>query len=256
VTVGQAGVGESAAHAWYRDEGSALRHPSEGRTEPAYAGPAPGYTTLAGADRYSWVKAPRYEDDPMQVGPIARLLVGEAALDAGAHAAIGHAADALGGSAGLFGSLGRIAAAAVEAQLVADRLPGWLDELKQNLAKGDLAVADVTSWAPGTWPRRAEGLAMAESARGAIGHWVSIADGRIERYQVVDASTWNASPRDARGRRGAIEEALVGTHLADPDRPVEILPTVHSFDPCLACGVHLWTTKSASRCTCGRCPCG
>jgi Ni,Fe-hydrogenase I large subunit len=238
VTVGQAGVAESTAHAWYSGDGASLRHPNEDRTEPAYGGPGPGYTTLASAERYSWVKAPRYEDDPMEVGPIARLLVGEAARDAGAHAAIEHAADALGGSAGLFGSLGRIAARAVEAQLVADRLPGWLDALKQNLAKGDLAVADVTSWAPSSWPSRAEGLAMAESARGAIGHWVSIADGRIERYQVVDASTWNASPRDARGRRGAIEEALIGTPVADTDRPVEILRTVHSFDPCLACGVH------------------
>jgi Ni,Fe-hydrogenase I large subunit len=237
VTVGEAGVGETVARSWYADDGVALRHPREGRTEPAYAGPRRGYTTVSGADRYSWVKAPRYEDDPMEVGPVARLLVGRAAGDAAATAATRRAADVLGG-AGLFGTLGRVAARAVEAQLVADRLPGWLDALQANLATGDLAVADVTMWAQSAWPRRAQGMSLAETARGAVGHWVSIADGRIERYQVVDASTWNASPRDASGRRGALEEALVGTPVADPDRPIEILRTIHSFDPCLACGVH------------------
>jgi [NiFe] hydrogenase large subunit/hydrogenase large subunit len=238
VQAGQSGVAESLAHAWYREDGSALVHPGEARTEPAYSGPRPPFTTLAGADRYSWVKAPRYEDDPMEVGPLARMLVGSAAGQAGAAAGLRRAADALGGAAGLFGTLGRLAAAAAEAQILVARLPDWLDALKANLASGDLAVADVTTWASGAWPRRAEGASIAESARGAVGHWVSIADGRIERYQVVDATTWNASPRDGRGRRGALEQALVGTPVADPDRPVEILRTVHSFDPCLACGVH------------------
>lgn len=237
VTVGEAGVGETAAHAWY-DDGSALRQPRDGRTEPAYAGPRPGYTTLSGADRYSWVKAPRYEEDPMETGPLARLLVGQAAGDAAATTAARRAATALGDTAGLFGTVGRVAARAVEAELVAERMPGWLDALRANLATGDLAVVDVTMWAPRAWPQRAQGVSLAESSRGAVGHWVSIADGRIERYQVVDASTWNASPRDASGRRGAMEEALVGTPVADPDRPIELLRTIHSFDPCLACGVH------------------
>jgi len=238
VQVGQSGVAETVAHAWYGDEGSSLRHPADGRTEPRYTGPRPPFATLSGSDRYSWVKAPRYEDDPMEVGPLARLLVGQAADPNAATPALGVAASALGGASALFGTLGRIVAGAVEAQVVAARLHGWLEALKANLATGDLAVVDVATWDPGSWPHRAEGASLSESARGALGHWVSIAGGRIERYQVVDASTWNASPRDGRGRRGALEEALVGTPVADLDRPVEVLRTIHSFDPCLACGVH------------------
>jgi Ni,Fe-hydrogenase I large subunit len=236
VTVGASGVSESTAYAWYADEVPS-RGPAAGRTEPAYVAPqAP--PTISGTDRYSWVKAARYEEDPMEVGPIARLLVGQAAGDAAVSVAARRAIDAVGGAAGLFGTLGRVVARALEAEVVADRLPGWLDALRANLATGDLAVADVSSWSPGAWPRTAEGRALAESARGAIGHWVSIADGRIERYQVVDASTWNASPRDGNGRRGALEEALIGTPVTDPDRPLEVLRTIHAFDPCLACGVH------------------
>jgi Ni,Fe-hydrogenase I large subunit len=237
VSVGEAGVAETTAHAWYVGDGSAIGTPRDSRTEAAYTGPKPGYKTFSGADGYSWVKAPRYEGDPMEVGPIARLLVGQAAGDSAATAAARRAGDVLGASA-LFGSIGRVAARALEAQLVAERLPGWLDALQANLATGDLAVADVTMWVPSSWPRRAQGMSLAESARGAVGHWVAIADGRIERYQVVDASTWNCSPRDAGGRRGALEEALVGTPVADPDHPIELLRTIHSFDPCLSCGVH------------------
>ena len=236
VTVGAAGVGESTAYGWYAGDSSS-RGPRDGRTDPVYVPPqAP--PTISGTDRYSWVKAARYEDDPMEVGPMARLLVGQAAGDAALTLAARRVSDAVGGVAGLFGTVGRVVAGALEADVVADRLPGWLDALRANLATGDLAVADVSSWSPSAWPRRAEGLALAESARGAIGHWVSIADGRIEHYQVVDATTWNASPRDASGRRGPLEEALVGTPVGDADRPIEVLRTIHAFDPCLACGVH------------------
>lgn len=239
IQVADVGVAESVAHAWYVDDGEALRHPRDTRAAPAYSGPRPPFTTLAGSDRYSWVKAPRYEDDPMEVGPLARMLVGQASGRAGYATGLRRAADVLGGAPALFGTLGRLAAAAIEAELIVERLPGWLTELRANLASGDLAVADISTWAPGSWPRRAEGLSMSESARGALGHWVSIADGRIERYEVIDASTWNASPRDARGRRGALEEALVGTPVLDPDKPLEVLRVVHSFDPCIACAVHI-----------------
>ena len=121
---------------------------------------------------------------------------------------------------------------------MATRLTGWLDALVDNLATGDIAVADVTKWDPGTWPAEAQGWSLGETPGGAVGHWLRIADGRIASYQVVDGTTWNGSPRDQRGRPGAIEHALVGTPVADPERPVEVLRTVHSFDPCPACGVH------------------
>jgi Ni,Fe-hydrogenase I large subunit len=238
VQVGEAGVAESVAHAWYADDGPTLRHPGDGPAKPSYQGPRPPFSTLSGFDRYSWVKAPRYEDDPMEVGPLARMLVGEASGKSAIVVGMGRAADALGGASALFGTLGRLAGTAIEAQVMAGRLPGWLEALRANLASGDLAVADGTTWPRDSWPRHAEGMSIGESARGALGHWVSIADGRIEHYEVIDATTWNASPRDGRGRRGALEEALVGTPVVDPDRPVELLRTIHSFDPCLACAVH------------------
>jgi Ni,Fe-hydrogenase I large subunit len=127
-------------------------------------------------------------------------------------------------------------ARAIEAEVVVDQLDAWIGELKANMAGGDLAIADLSRWAPETWPSTASGWSLGEGPRGAVGHWVTIADRRIAGYQVVDASTWNASPRDGSGRRGAVEEAVIGTPVADPDRPVEVLRTVHSFAPCSACG--------------------
>ena len=237
--VDHSGVAETVAHAWYDDgDDGALRRPWDEGTVPRYAGPKPPITTLEGSDRYSWLKAPRYFDDPMEVGPLARTLVACAAGATDVRASV----DALTASLGpgrqiLSGTLGRTVARAVEAKVVADRLPGWLAELRANLT-GNLAVVDISKWEPGSWPADGQGWAVAESPRGAIGHWLTLNGHRVDRYQVVDASTWNVSPRDNRGRRGALEEALVGTPVSDRDRPVEILRTVHSFDPCPACGVH------------------
>jgi hydrogenase large subunit len=241
VEVGPAGVAETTAHSWYVPDADpgALHQPFDGRTEPRYAGPRPPYTTLAGADRYSWLKAPRYEDDPMEVGPLARLLVGAAARNTAVQDAIRKGAATVGvAESALFSTLGRIVARAIEAGFVADRLTGWLTDLRDNLASGDLAMTDLTVWDPAGWPADVHGLALGESARGAIGHWVTIHDGRIAAYQIVDATTWNGSPRDGMGRRGAIEAALVGTPVVDAGRPLEVLRTIHSFDPCLSCGVH------------------
>ena len=240
VDVGPAGVAETVAHAHYLDDGDgALRHPRDAITEPAYAGPRPPFTTIEGYERYSWTKAPRYEDDPMEVGPAARMIVAYAAGREDVVTVVDRTMARLGLPTTALGStLGRIVARAVEAQVVVDRLAGWLIELRANLASGDLAIADITKWDPATWPSDAEGWSLGESPGGAVGHWLRIHDRRIGACQIVDASTWNASPRDQRGRRGAIEEALVGTPVADADRPVEILRTVRSFDPCVACAVH------------------
>lgn len=241
--VDQAGVAETVARSWYSyDDGDdALRHPANGQTKAAYAGPTPPFASLEGSARYSWIKAPRYQDEPMEVGPLARMVVAyvegqrdvRAALD-GAVAGLG------GGQEALFSTLGRTVARAVEAQVVAARLEGWLGDLVANLATGDLAVTDLTRWDPGSWPGEARGWALGEAPRGAVGHWVTIRDQRIDSYQLVDATTWNGSPRDARDRRGALEEALVGTPVADAARPIEILRSVHSFDPCPACAVHAY----------------
>jgi Ni,Fe-hydrogenase I large subunit len=136
-------------------------------------------------------------------------------------------------------TLGRVVARAVESELVLGRVEGWLDELDRNIHAGDLRIADTAKWDPSTWPARARGFGPHEVPRGPLGHWVEISDGTISRYQVVAPTTWNASPRDDRGRPGPYEQALVGTPVADPKRPLELLRTVHSFDPCMACAVHV-----------------
>ena len=239
--VDQTRVAETVARSHYTyDAGDqALLHPWDGQTTPRYGGPQPPVTTLENADRYSWLKAPRYEEAPLEVGPLARMLVAYVE----GRSPVTSAVDRLVGSLGLqrdalFSTMGRTLAQAVETQVVVERLAGWHDDLTANLATGDVAVANVTAWDPGAWPDVARGWSFGESPKGAVGHWVTIENRRVSEYQIVDATTWNASPRDAKGRRGPCEEALVGTPIADPARPLEVLRTVHSFDPCTACAVH------------------
>jgi Ni,Fe-hydrogenase I large subunit len=118
-------------------------------------------------------------------------------------------------------------------------MEGWLDQLEANVAAGDLTIHEGTMWSPSTWPAEAVGWGTTEAPRGALAHWVRIRNQRIENYQAVVPTTWNGSPRDASGQRGPWEQALIGTPVADPEQPVEMLRTVHSFDPCMACAVHL-----------------
>jgi Ni,Fe-hydrogenase I large subunit len=239
--VDQAGVAETVEHSWYgySSTDGALLHPGLGETRPGYAGPALPYTSLEGWTKYSWLKAPRYEDDPMEVGPLARMLVAYAAGATSVAGAVDRAVFRLGpGMDGMHSAMGRIVARAIESELLAVRLSGWLTDLRSNMANGDLAIADLAGWDPSTWPAEASGWGLTEGPRGAVGHWLTIRDKRIADYQIVDASTWNGSPRDERGRRGACEQALVLTPVADPNRPLEVLRTVHAFDVCPACAVH------------------
>ena len=143
------------------------------------------------------------------------------------------------GPEALFSTLGRTAARGIETLLVAQELPLWLGKLIANIKGGDLTIHNNEKWDPESWPREAAGYGFHDAPRGALGHWIRIKDGQILNYQAVVPSTWNASPRDARGQTGAYEAALVGTPLHDPAKPLEILRTIHSFDPCLACAVHL-----------------
>jgi Ni,Fe-hydrogenase I large subunit len=240
--VDQSGVGESVSHSWYtygNDDGE-LKHPWDGVTDPKYAGPTPPFDTLEGSDRYSWLKAPRYQDEPMEVGPLARMLVAYASNHPDVKPGVDGILSALGvGPEALFSTLGRVAARALETKLLAAKLSTWAAQLGANLNAGDLEIADVSHWDPGSWPSEAKGFGMEEAPRGSLAHWVVIKNQTIDNYQLVVPSTWNGSPRDAKGRRGAWEEALIGTPVADPTKPVEILRTVHSFDPCLACAVHV-----------------
>ncbi len=245
--VSEAAVAETASASWYTYDGGddAPRRPVDGQTNPAYQGPALPLVSLEGANKYSWLKAPRYDGQPMEVGPLARMAVAYVDGQADVRDAMNTALTALGlEPAALFSTLGRIVAKTVETQVLAKRAGGWLTELRTNLATGDLALVNGGSWDPGSWPASAEGWSLGEGPRGAVGHWVSIRDGVIGDYQIVDATTWNASPRDAIGTRGPLEQALVGTRVSDPGQPLEILRTVHSFDPCLACAVHAFDPRA------------
>jgi Ni,Fe-hydrogenase I large subunit len=235
-------ITESVTHSWYEygDGDGKAKHPWDGETSPAYTGPKPPYEFLDTDKKYTWLKAPRYDGQPMEVGPLARMLVAYASGHAGVKAAVDGVLKSLGvGPAALFSTLGRIAARAIETQLTAAELLAWHDQLVANIKRGDLRIHNGEKWDPATWPKEAQGWGFHEAPRGALGHWVRIKDGAIVNYQCVVPSTWNASPRDGQGQRGPYEASLVGTPVADPSRPVEILRTVHSFDPCMACAVHV-----------------
>jgi hydrogenase large subunit len=145
----------------------------------------------------------------------------------------------------LFSTLGRTAARGLECQWAAGKLRYFFDKLVANIKAGDLATANIRKWEPSTWPRQTKGVGFTEAPRGALGHWVHIADGRIENYQCVVPTTWNGSPRDPKGQIGAYEASLMDTPLAKADEPLEILRTLHSFDPCLACSTHVLSPDGA-----------
>jgi Ni,Fe-hydrogenase I large subunit len=215
-------------------------HPWDGETQPNYTGPQPPYDFLQTDAKYTWLKAPRYEDRAMEVGPLARALVAYASGQPRVVQVVNSVLETLGvGAEALFSTLGRTAARGIETLVVAEQLVPWLDELVAQIADGDYTVCNTEKWDPATWPAEAQGWGPMEAPRGALGHWVRIKDQKIENYQCVVPSTWNASPRDASGQPGAYEAALIGTPLEDPEQPVELLRTIHSFDPCMACAVHL-----------------
>ena len=238
----QGKVTEYVTHSWFKySEGDeAAKHPWDGETTPHYTGPQPPYQLLNTEDKYSWIKAPRYEDKPMEVGPLARMLVAYASGHPRVKEVVDTVLNKLGaGPEALFSTLGRTAARGIETLVIAEQLVPWLDELATNMAEGNLQIHNGERWDPATWPAEAQGWGFTEAPRGMLGHWIRIKDGKIENYQCVVPSTWNASPRDAKGQRGPYEAALIGTPVADPWQPIEILRTIHSFDPCMACAVHV-----------------
>jgi [NiFe] hydrogenase large subunit/hydrogenase large subunit len=235
-------VTEHVKHSWYEYAGGddASLHPSKGETRPKYTGPKPPYQRLDTAAKYSWLKSPRYDGLPMEVGPLARMLVAYGSGHPRVKQLVGAVLGALGvGPAALFSTLGRIAARAIETQVLVEKIGDWVAELAANMARRDYRIHDGSKWDPSSWPAEATGAGFHEAPRGALGHWVHIKNGAIANYQCIVPSTWNAGPRDAKGQRGPYEEALVGTPMADPSKPLEILRTIHSFDPCIACGVHV-----------------
>ncbi len=250
-TFDQSKVTEDVTHSWYDAPGP--QHPYDGTTNPHYTGlekKADGYAYLKTDEKYSWVKAPVYDGHRVEVGPLARMVVGVAAKDERITKYVMGFLERLGSLLGLgkaapagvlFSTVGRTAARAIESELMADVMMEWIDELSANVAAGDHST--WTEFDFDKVSKDAKGYGLEEAPRGALGHWVKIKDGKIENYQAVVPSTWNASPRDGKGRMGAYEAALIGTKVADPNQPLEILRTVHSFDPCIACAVHIVNTK-------------
>jgi Ni,Fe-hydrogenase I large subunit len=240
--VDPANVTEYVTHSWYdySDGDQNGKHPYQGETNPQYTGPKPPFEHLEVDQKYSWLKAPRYQDHAMEVGPLSRMLIAYASGHAEVKAAVDGVLAKLNAPAtALFSTLGRIAARAIEAHLMAGQVSKWVAELGDKLGHGDLRAHNGEKWDPGTWPKQAQGFGFHEAPRGSLGHWVQIEDKKIKNYQCVVPTTWNAGPRDAKGQRGAYEASLLKTPIADPERPLEILRTVHSFDPCLACAVHV-----------------
>ena len=235
-------IREGVDHSWYEyPEGQDALHPWKGVTKPRYTGPEPPYENLDEKGAYSWVKAPRWRGHAVEVGPLARMLVGYASGRDDFQEVVNDTLGHLGVPAtALFSTLGRTAARGLETRLSARWLKEEFDRLVANLKAGDLATADTSKWEPETWPTECKGFGFTEAPRGALGHWCHIRDGKIHNYQIVVPSTWNASPRDSRGQMGAYEAALQGTPMADPEQPLEILRTIHSFDPCLACASHVF----------------
>jgi Ni,Fe-hydrogenase I large subunit len=236
----QMDIAEFVSHSWYETEDESMaRHPWDGETRPRYTGPQPPYDLIE-TEKYSWLKAPRLAEEPMEVGPLARMLIAYASGHQRVQEVVNSVLDQLGaGPEVLFSTLGRTAARCIETVLVAEKLADWTGELADSMASGDLKIHEWNAWDPDNWPADAKGWGFSEAPRGALGHWIHIKDKKIENYQAVVPGTWNASPRDANGKRGPYESALIGTPIADPEKPVEVLRTVHSFDPCMACAVHV-----------------
>ncbi len=235
-------VTEYVSRSWYAYTGGdeKARAPYEGETDPNYTGPEPPYKFLNVEDKYSWLKAPRYDNKAMEVGPLARLLVAYASGHKQAKAIVDSTLSTLKLPAtALFSTLGRIAARALETKLFVDQMGVWLERLADNLSSGNLEIHNGALWDPATWPKSARGFGPHEAPRGSLGHWVEIENRLVKHYQVVAPTTWNGGPRDTAGQPGPYEAALPKTRLADPSRPLEILRTIHSFDPCLACAVHV-----------------
>jgi hydrogenase large subunit len=240
-------IQEFVAHSWYKypDETKGL-HPWDGVTEPHYElgpntkGTRTNIESLDESGKYSWIKAPRWKGNAMEVGPLARWIVGYAQNKPEFKEPVDKLLTDLGlPVTALFSTLGRTAARALESQWAGYKMRHFQNKLIANIRNGDSSTANVDKWDPKTWPSEVKGVGFTEAPRGALAHWIKIRDGKIENYQAVVPTTWNGSPRDPKGNIGAFEASLMDTPMADPNQPVEILRTLHSFDPCLACSTHV-----------------
>jgi hydrogenase large subunit len=236
-------IQEFVAHAWYRyrDGDKAGLHPFKGETEFNFTGPQPPYEQLNVEDKYSWLKSPRWKGKAMEVGPLARVLMLYASGHQPTRELVGSVLKQLDVPVeALYSTLGRTAARTLETKILVDAMQGMYDSLMANIKAGDVRTFNEKYWDPSSWPQAMHGVGLMEAPRGGLSHWIVVEDGRIANYQAIVPSTWNAGPRDAQGQAGAYEAALQHNHvLFDAKQPIEILRTIHSFDPCIACAVHV-----------------
>ncbi|MBR0566151.1 nickel-dependent hydrogenase large subunit [Azoarcus sp. L1K30] len=240
-------VQEFVTHSWYSypDETKGL-HPWDGITEPNFVlgkntkGTKTRIESLDEEGKYSWIKSPRWRGHAMEVGPLSRYIIGYVQNKPEFKEPTDKLLTDLGlPLQALFSTLGRTAARGLEASWAAHKMRYFFDKMMANIKAGDESTANVDKWDPSTWPAEAKGVGFTEAPRGALGHWIRIKDGRIDNYQAVVPTTWNGSPRDDKGQIGAFEASLMNTPVAKADEPLEILRTLHSFDPCLACSTHV-----------------
>ena len=244
-------VQEWVTHSWYKqgDESKGL-HPFDGVTDPDFVlgpktkGTRTNIENLDENAKYSWVKSPRWKGNPVEVGPLARYVVGMARGNKEITEQLNMVLKTLDVPVtALFSTLGRTAARGLEASWSAHKMKYFYEELMSNLKAGDSATANIDKWEPSTWPAEAKGVVGCEAPRGSLAHWVKIKNTKIDSYQCVVPTTWNAGPRDAKGQIGAYEAALLNTPMVNPAQPLEILRTIHSFDPCLACATHVMSPE-------------
>ncbi|MDH3718705.1 MAG: nickel-dependent hydrogenase large subunit, partial [Planctomycetota bacterium] len=241
-------IKEFISHSWYEYAGgdAAGLHPWDGETKLNYTGPKPPYQHLNVEGKYSWLKTPRWKGQAMEVGPLARMLVGYASGREEFQEVVDAALKQLDVPVeALFSTLGRTAARGLETRLIARWALEFYEQLLSNIKNGDTRMFNRDKWEPATWPQEAQGVGLSEAPRGALAHWIVIKDAKIDNYQLVVPSTWNASPRDGQGQLSAYESSLLGTPIHDAEKPVEVLRTIHSFDPCLACAVHVYDEKGS-----------
>ncbi|MEW8194072.1 MAG: nickel-dependent hydrogenase large subunit [Candidatus Thiodiazotropha sp.] len=244
-------IQEFVPHSWYNyPDGVKGLHPWDGVTEdnfqlgPDTKGTKTNIEQIDENAKYSWIKAPRWRGRAMEVGPLARYVVGYAKGHEEITEQINFVLKTLDVPVtALFSTLGRTAARALEADWAGDKMRYFMDKLIANIKAGDSSTANVDNWDPATWPKEAKGVGISEAPRGALGHWIRIKDTRIDNYQCVVPTTWNGSPRDSEGNIGAFEASLMNTKVARAEEPVEILRTLHSFDPCLACSTHVMSEE-------------
>lgn len=250
-------IQEFVDHSWYRyPDASKGLHPWEGITEQAFelskgsVGDKTKFEWLGADGKYSWIKSPRWKGHMMEVGPLSRFVMGVAKnvphIKEPAMALLEELNAPL---EAVFSTLGRHAARALECRWAAQKMVQYVDDLTVNIRAGDECAANMEKWEPSTWPKEARGVGFCEAPRGALGHWCVIKDTRIANWQAIVPTTWNASPRSPSGELGAFEQSLIGTPVAVEDQPLEIIRTIHSFDPCLACATHLLSPKGEELCS-------